>query len=65
MLTRSNAHDVAQRAQAPIGADFHTLTSSQVERLLVEADRLKYRKRKNAPGSRGRMFWQYIQRRAQ
>lgn len=45
-------------------ADFHTLRSEEVERVLAEADRVRYRKSKNAPGSRARMFWQYLQRRA-
>lgn len=44
------------------GSDFHALTSSQVERLLAEADKRKYRKPKNANGSRGRYFYALVDR---
>jgi hypothetical protein len=59
------AAEILHRCKVPLGADFHTLSSSQVEALLVEADRLKYRKPKNANGSRGRYFHAALQRRAQ
>jgi hypothetical protein len=65
MMDSSDAHDILQRAGVARGANFHTLNSSQVEALLVEADRVKYRKPKNANGSRGRYFHDYVQRRAQ
>ena len=39
------------------GQDFHTLTLRQVWELLVEADKVKYRKPKNAIGSRARYFY--------
>ena len=48
-----------------IGADFHKLTSAQVELLLVEANVWRYRKPRNANGSRGRYFHDMLQRRAQ
>jgi hypothetical protein len=44
------------------GTDFHTLRSSQVTDLLLAADLYKYRKPKNANGSRGRYFYSYLQR---
>ncbi len=44
------------------GEDFHRLPSSKVERLLEAADDRKYRKPKNANGSRGRYFHAYLQR---
>lgn len=65
MLDSATAHDALQRAGVPLGADYHTLHSSQVDALLIEADRLKYRKPRNANGSRGRYFHDYLQRRAQ
>lgn len=40
--------------------DFHTLSSSEVESLLAEADAVKYRKPRNANGSRGRYFHAYL-----
>lgn len=45
-------------------ADFHTLSPSTVESLLAWADHYKYRKPKNANGSRGRYFHDLMQRRA-
>lgn len=53
ILTRCNAH-----------GDYHALSSAVVDSLLAEADRMKYRKPKDAPGSRGRMFHGYLSRRA-
>lgn len=48
--------------KVPVGADFHTLSTEQVEMLLVEANVWKYRKPRNANGSRGRYFHDYMQR---
>lgn len=48
-----------------IARDFHTLTSDEVERLLAEADRVKYRKPRNANGSRARYFHAKLQREAE
>lgn len=48
----------------PIGADFHQLSSTQVDLLLIEAKAARYRKPKNANGSRGRYFHAMLQRRA-
>lgn len=64
MMTRSEAYDIAQRVGVPVSKDFHTLSSFTVERILIEADARRYRKSRFAPGSRARMFWQYVQRRA-
>ena len=46
------------------GADFHTLSSNQVDMLLRAADQARYRKPKNANGSRARYFHDLMQRRA-
>lgn len=43
-------------------ADFHALSSADVDRLLVWADICKYRKPRNANGSRGRYFFARLQR---
>lgn len=48
----------------PIGADFHALAASQVEKLLAEADRTRYQKPKLANGSRARYFHDLLQRQA-
>lgn len=42
--------------------DFHAMPSSDVERLLHFADDHKYRKPKNANGSRGRYFHAFLMR---
>ena len=59
-----NAREVLRGARVALGQDFHTLFAGQVEALLVEADRVKYRKPRNANGSRGRYFHDLLQRRA-
>ena len=61
-MTRSEARESLARAHVPAGEDFHRLRSGQVESLLAEAKRLKYRTPRNANGSRARMFCQYLQR---
>jgi hypothetical protein len=48
----------------PVQPDFHTLPASKVDALLAEADRVKYRKPRNANGSRGRYFYAMLCRRA-
>lgn len=47
-----------------VGQDFHTLSSDQVDKLLIEADRVRYQKPKNANGSRARYFHDRLQREA-
>ena len=56
------AREALRLCKISVGADFHTLSSSQVEALLAEADRVKYRKPRNANGSRGRYFHDLLQR---
>lgn len=63
-LNRSAARDILQRCHVDIDSDFHVLGSGAVERLLVEAARLGYRKPRNANGSRGRYFHAYVTRAA-
>lgn len=48
--------------QIDTSKDFHTLTSREVDAVLAEADRQKYRKPKSAGGSRARYFYQKLQR---
>ncbi len=45
----------------PINKDFHELSSNEVEIVLTHADAAKYRKPKNANGSRGRYYWAKLQ----
>jgi hypothetical protein len=58
------AREVLARAGIAPGQDFFTLSASQISELLEEADRMKYRKPRNANGSRGRYFYAYLVRRA-
>lgn len=61
---RQNARATLAMCGVVLGADFHALRSSVVEQLLAEADRVRYRKPRNANGSRGRYFHDMLQRRA-
>jgi hypothetical protein len=59
-ITKPIACAILVGAQA--GGDFHALRSSQVDTLLTAADHYKYRKPKNANGSRARYFHAYLRR---
>jgi hypothetical protein len=61
-MDRSDALDILNRCNAK--GNFFALPSSTVDALLAEADRVKYRRPKNANGSRGRYFHAYLSRRA-
>jgi hypothetical protein len=61
-MTKYDAAELLRRAGVTPGADFCTLRSDQVCALLAEADLVKYRKPKNANGSRGRYFHEFLQR---
>lgn len=65
MIDRSDAREILRRCEVPIGTDFFTLDSFRVEMLVSEGRKIKYRKPKNANGSYGRYFHDYMQRRAQ
>jgi hypothetical protein len=61
---RVNARATLANLNIGLGQDFYTLRSSQVEELLLEADRVRYRKPRGANGSRARYFHELLQRRA-
>lgn len=63
-MDRGTAWDVLQRAQIPKGTNFFKLNSDQVDGLLDCADMYKYRKPKNANGSRARYFHAMVERAA-
>jgi len=58
------ARGVLDACGISIPADFHALSSGKVESLLAWADHYRYRKPKNANGSRARYFHDLMQRRA-
>lgn len=51
-----NAMQTLERIGIDPRSDFHALRSSQVDQLLEEADKQRYRKPRNANGSRARYF---------
>lgn len=55
-MTRYDATNYAHRFSVPLGKNFFTLTSFEVCRVLEAADAHRYRKPKNANGSRARYF---------
>ena len=61
-MTRFDASDYANRYGFPLGADFHTLDSETVRRILLAADEHKYRKPSSANGSRARYFYAALNR---
>jgi hypothetical protein len=56
------ATGLATQFHIPLGQDFCTLRASEVERVLDAADLVKYRRPKNANGSRGRYFYAALTR---
>lgn len=63
MMESSRARAILAACGAA-GQDYHALPWSVVDALLVEADAYKYRKPKNANGSRARYWHAYLERRA-
>jgi hypothetical protein len=54
----TRAHEILTRCNA--FQDFHALSRQSVDALLEEADAYRYRKSKNANGSRARCFHEYL-----
>ncbi len=63
-LDSIEAKSLAAKFSVPLGRNFFTLTSFEVGCVLDGADARKYRKPKNANGSRGRYFYEYLNRTA-
>ena len=63
-FAKFNAEQVLKACGVPVGADFYSLRSGQVDALLEHADWARYQKPKNANGSRGRYWHDFLQRRA-
>jgi hypothetical protein len=61
-MTRHDAFDLAADFGINLKADFHALDSDQVGRITAAADHWKYRKPRNANGSRARYFYALLQR---
>lgn len=63
-MTNVEATALAIAYGIDLSADFHALPASTVCRVLEAADSVKYRKPKNANGSRGRYFFARLKRAA-
>lgn len=63
-MNKNTATNLAHRFSVPLEKDVCTLTFAEVDRVLAAADEHKYRKPKNANGSRGRYFFCAMQRAA-
>lgn len=61
-MTREEAEELARLHRIVLFADFHSLDSSMVDRIIAAADEWGYRKPKNANGSRARYFYAYMER---
>ena len=61
-MTNYTATSLATQFRLDLAKDFHTLANAEVCRVLEAADLVKYRKPKNANGSRGRYFFEYLKR---
>jgi hypothetical protein len=59
-----DARAILTAAGCDLETDFHALNSSKVDALRVQADARRYRRPKNANGSRLRYFHAYCVRRA-
>ncbi len=59
-----DARLVLQYCDIPLGADFHALQGDKVTALMNWADLNRYRKPRNANGSRARYFHAMLQRKA-
>ena len=61
-MTRFEAASFAHNYSIDLSKDFFTLSPFEVGRVLDAADQWKYRKPKQANGSRGRYFFAALQR---
>ena len=59
-----DARSLATRYLIDLERDFFTLSYSEVQHVLSAADTRRYRKPRQANGSRGRYFFAYLQRAA-
>lgn len=62
VLTRTQAVNALKKAGLDLRHDYHQLSSSDVDKVLFVASLYGYRKSPSASGSKGRMFWQFMQR---
>lgn len=63
-ITPAQARNILRLCHIDPKEDFHAIGSARVSMLLIAADQLKYRKPRNANGSRGRYFHAMLVRKA-
>jgi hypothetical protein len=59
-MTKQEAIQTLHNAGVPLSLDYHMLRTSDVDKILACAKLYGYRKSKNAPGSTGWMFFQFL-----
>lgn len=64
-IDRERARGILARCRVAVGANFHALTSGQVESLQSEARAYGYRAPRNRNGSAARYWHEYLQRAAE
>ena len=63
-LDEQEAKSLASLHRFPLNRDFHALRSDEVQGVIDAADSRRYRKPRNANGSRARYFHAYLRRAA-
>lgn len=63
-MDKHTATNLAAQFHIPLARDFFTLSNSEVCNVIEAANLVKYRKPKNANGSRGRYFYARLNRAA-
>ncbi len=61
-MSHEDAREMLMNDGILFDQDFHALGSSEIDRLAQAAEATGYRKRKDAPGSKVRMYYQFLQR---
>ena len=61
-MTKGDAQRLIQDAGVSLDWDYHQLSSHAVDKVLAVAKLYGYRKSPTASGSKGRMFFQFLQR---
>lgn len=61
-MNKYNTESLAAQFNIELGKNFYTLSASEVCKVLDAADFVRYRKPRNANGSRGRYFYALLNR---
>jgi hypothetical protein len=61
-LSACDAKKLLEAEGIPFGVDVHSIGVANLGRVAEVAKQAGYRKPKNAPGSTGRMYYQYLNR---